>query len=475
MQQTPAKIGSIESLSSPFNSAPMGKIYQAGTLSYTVKGLLVLSLWLLWGDFAFTFFESIFVRFIPLYLKDLNASNSLIGIMTGSFAGLVNIFLLPNVSQWSDHHRGRWGRRIPFLYAATPLTVASLVGVGFAPEIAAWLHAVLPIHFVSGLSEEALVLTLLCVFVVSFHLFNMVLVNAYNWLLRDVVPQELMARFLSWFRIVGTVSTFVFLWFVFPHLMSHRKGVFLGVGLFYLVAFLLMCWKVKEGTYSPPPALEERPGVLQSFIRYFRECLSLPIYRNFFIVYVLAIVAMSCAGPFSVLFTRNTLGLDMEAMGKIFAWGAAVSALVYFPMGWLCDRLGSPRVTLWSLLGLTVSTVLAYFLIRNREDYLIYTVIASVPYVGWGLGSLAATMKLFPEEKFGQFSSGLNVFGCGALIFGNYLMGMFMDLVHSNYRMAFLWSATLFTLALYPMMLVLRDWKKHGGLHGYVPPLPESK
>ncbi len=69
--------------------------YKTGSLTYSKKGLLILSLWLLWGDFAFQFFESIFARFMPIFLKELNASNTLIGIMTGSFAGLVNVLFLP--------------------------------------------------------------------------------------------------------------------------------------------------------------------------------------------------------------------------------------------------------------------------------------------------------------------------------------------------------------------------------------------
>ena len=116
-------------------SAPK-KSYRISTLRYSLRGLVVLSLWLLWGDFAFTFFESIFAKFIPLYLRDLHASNALIGVMTGSFSGIVNILFLPNISQWSDPTRSRLGRRIPFLYVVTPpLTVVSFLAVGFAPEI----------------------------------------------------------------------------------------------------------------------------------------------------------------------------------------------------------------------------------------------------------------------------------------------------------------------------------------------------
>jgi len=448
------------------------KTYQIGTLTYTLRDLAVLFLWLLWGDFAFTFFENIFGRFIPLYLKDLHASNTLIGVMTGSFAGLVNIFFLPNISQWSDRTRSRWGRRIPFLYIVTPLTVASLVAVGFAPEISHGLQR----HFLSALapslSELGLLLVLLCGFIVSFHFHNMVLVNSYNWLLRDVVPLDLMARFLSWFRIVGTVSSFAFPWWVFPHIIDNRKTVFLSVGLFYLAAFLLMCRNVKEGDYPPVPPRMSRPGLLATFALYFRECLRFPIYRNFFLVYVLTIAATSCAGPFSVLFTRDTLGIDMNDMGKLFAWGAAASALVYFPIGWLCDRFNPLSVTIVSLCGLAAGSFLALLLVHKATGYLVYTLAWSLPTVAWALGSLSTTMRLFPKEKFGQFSSGLNVFGCGALILGNYLMGKFMDLMHSDYRMTFLWSAALFAIAIWPMTRVYRDWKRHGGPDDYIPPLP---
>ncbi len=47
-----------------------------------------------------------------------------------------------------------------------------------------------------------------------------------------------------------------------------------------------------------------------------------------------------------------------------------------------------------------------------------------------------------------------------------------MDMVHSNYRVAFLWTAVISATAIFPMILVIRGWKKHGGYDNYVPPLP---
>jgi len=446
--------------------------YRAGTLVYSKPGLIALSLWLLWGDFAFQFFESIFARFMPIFLKELNASNTLIGIMTGSFAGLVNVLFLPVISRWCDNLRTPIGRRIPLLYVFAPLTVATLIGVGFAPDIGGWLHAGLKHLLPASLTAENLILGLLCVLVVGFHFFNMVLVNGYNWLIRDVVPLRVMSRFLAWFSIVSAVSGALFLWFVFPHLLENRQVIFLSVGVFYLVAFFMMCRKVKEGDYPPPAKPEDTPGIARTFVVYFRECLQIRLYRHFFIACLLMISATTCANNFITLFARETLGFDMGQLGHLFAWTSAISLLFFYPIGWLCDRFSPMHVALLSIGLIIIAKLLAFFFVGGWMSFLIFSLAYAMPGVAWGLSQRASAMKLFPSEKFGQFSSGLNVFGCGALIAGNFLIGLLMDLLHSDYRIAFLWTVVMALSAIPFMLVVLREWRRHGGRDGYVPPMP---
>jgi maltose/moltooligosaccharide transporter len=448
------------------------KIYRAGSLRYTLSGIVVLFGWLLWGDFCFTIFESIFGKFLPLYMKDLDASNKMIGIMTGSIGGIVNVLFLPNISMASDRHRGRWGRRIPFLFWSTPCAVGALVLIGFSTELGGWLHrglASLPWQ----ISLSAVTLGLLTALVAGYHFFNMVLVNIYNCLLRDVVPPELMARFLAMFRVVGTVGTFVFSWYLFPQVLEHRQIVCAGIGFTYLAAFLLMCWRVKEGEYPLPPVTEKRGNFFKTFATYFREALSVPIYRNYLLMYAMVTAASTSASAFVTLFARNTIHLTMDDIGKVLAWAALGSAITYVPMGYLCDRIGAMRVAMISLVSLAVAWALGFFVAQDRTTWLAYSVVvAMLPSVGWNLGFNALTMQLFPVEKFGQLSSSLNVFGYGSIIAGNYLAGWFIDVVVSDYRMIFAWSASWFVLAIVPMALVYRDWKRFGGPHHYVPPLP---
>lgn len=409
---------------------------------------------------------------MPLYLKHLEAPNLIIGITTGSVVGLVNLFFLPNISQWSDRLRTRIGRRIPFLLVVSPLTILSLLGIGFAPEITAWAAAHLPAGVAKGVSTTMLICTFLCVCAVAFHFFNMVLVNAYNWLQRDVVPQVVMTRFLSWFRFVGILSSTLFLWYVFPIMMSHRHEVFLAVGAFYLVAFSLMCWRVKEGTYPEPEPLPEDSNVLKRFASYFHDCLTLPIYRNAFFAYVLIIMS-SCCGSFMVIFPKHTLKISDQDLGQLWAYSGAFSALVCIVFGWIGDRFRPIKICMVGIAVTTIVSVCGFFLVKDRNSFLIYSLVATIPGVAWGIGWTAFGMALFPEKAYGQFSAGMNVFGCAGLLFGNTAAGYFMDLVDSHYEYAFLWSAAFYALALIPIIMVYRDWKRHGGPNNYVPPIPD--
>ncbi len=328
------------------------KIYEAaGGLRYDRRSLAVLFAWLLWGDFAFSFFESVLGRLLPLYLKELDASNLLIAVIGGSVTGVVNILFLPNISQWNDRLRTPWGRRIPLLLIATPLTVVSLVLIGFAPDIGRWIHGVSRTLAVPFPAEGALILGLLCGFVVAFHFFNMLLVNAYNWLLREVVPSELMGRFLSWFRAIGTLSSFIFLWFVFPYVLSHRRRSAWESGYFTWRRFLLMCWKVKEGNHPPPAEPPARHGALRSFLIYFRESFRIPVYWNFYIAAMLMTVAISGSGSFTTLFAKETISWEWTtwarsghgrprsaslSISQPAGCATGFSRSIWPPSGWFC-------------------------------------------------------------------------------------------------------------------------------------------
>ncbi len=449
--------------------------YTVGTLRYGVGALAVVFTWLLWGDFCNTIYLIVFNNFLPLYLHNLHASNTLIAFVGSGIGGACNVLMLPNISIWSDRHRGRWGRRIPFLFWSTPAVALSLIGLGYASEIGGWLHGLVgPLR---AFSTVGLALAVVIVMVLAAAISQMILYSVYQFLMRDVVPQEAMAWFLTLFRVVGVVAGAVFSWFFFRYIVTHPKILCVGAGLLFLISFMLICWRVREGDYPPPPPRPEhgffrRMG--EDYGRYFRELFSVGIYRNYVFVFIL-FLAGGTAGAFGVLFGTRTLGLSANDYGQILALATLVSGVVYIPMGYACKHWHAMGVSLASLALMALGQAAVYFFVWDRTGWLVYCLLAALPSVGWALGSFVLTMTLFPAEKFGQLSSSLNAIGYGSLVVTSYLVGRCLAPFGDNYRMAFLVGLICYAGALLPMYAVYRGWKRHGGPEHYVPPLPASR
>jgi Na+/melibiose symporter-like transporter len=447
------------------------RIYEVGTLKYDRKDLLKLFAWLLGGDFVLVFFESIFGSFIPLYSQQFHASNVLIGVMMGSVAGILNLLFGPSISRWSDNLRGPWGRRIPFIAFATPIIMVSIVMMGYAPEVGAVLYRRFVHPFAPAVAFDTVVLTLLTTFVVIFHFANLILINGYTWLQRDVIPQELMARFLSWFRIVSIISGALFSWFVFPHIIDDRKVICLSIGAFYLVVFLLMCRNVKEGEY-PPPA-EERGNAAQLYFSYFRQCFIVPIYRWSFVVRLIAGMSV-CSGTFMIFFQRDTLGVSMNDLGHLQMLTYGASAILLVPMGWICDRFSPFRIQVLCIFAGLIFTVLNFLFNVNEHMLILFTLLSLPITVAGGLAGSAVTMEVYPSEKFGQYFAAGNIMGTGIKILGMYLIGSFLDHCHNNYRMIYIWGFFWDSMGFVFLWLFYREWRRLGGPEHYIPPLPSE-
>ena len=123
------------------NSHPGGKTYSVGSLVYNRKGLAVLFAWMLWGDFCFTLMETVVGPIIlSSKLGSLGASNTLIALIMTTVPGIMNTTVCPWVSFRSDRHRGRLGRRIPFILYTLPFLSLFLVLLGYSEQIGGWVH-----------------------------------------------------------------------------------------------------------------------------------------------------------------------------------------------------------------------------------------------------------------------------------------------------------------------------------------------
>jgi MFS family permease len=450
----------------PAPEAAEPRVWRVGTLVYNKRGLTTLLCWLLWGDFAWSLRERGIGKVASLLLKKFGASDLMVGLLVGSLPAAIGMVLGPIISMKSDRHRGRWGRRIPFLLIPTPILVLSLVGMAFAAHLGETVHGAL------GTSSPGVSVCQLVTFAVFLTLFEICSVTANSLfvaLINDVVPQELIGRTFSLFRIVSLFAGILFFSSAMEHAEANQAVIFLGIALIFGGGFTLMCLLVREGQYPPPPAPTHRGGPLGPALTYLRECFS---HRYYLLVFTAMTFGMLAQGPvnsFSVLYAKS-LGMNMGFYGKCLALTYAISLVASFPLGWLADRFHPLRVGLVVLVLYAAFTLAGGFLAITPASFAICFIIHGVLTGAYLTGTAALAQRLFPREKFGQFNSAWGLLS--ALSYGLLppIIGATLDATGHNYRLTFFAGSILAFIAAATYLLVNRRFDQMGGPTGYVAP-----
>ena len=456
--------------------------YRCGTLTFTKLGLVGLFAWLLWGDFCFTMMETVVPTILPLKLRSLGCPNWLLGAVLTFIPNLLNMTVCPYVSYKSDRHRGRWGRRLPFIFWTLPFLCISLVLIGRTDELTHWLRA--NATWVGEYAPATVSIGLLAVLIALFRFFDMFVGSVFYYLFNDVVPPQFVARFIGTFRIVGTLAGMVFNFFVFQYAESHMKEIFLGTALLYLAGFGLMCLMVREGKYPP---VEEAPvtvkgGRLQEIGVFFRESFTHKIYWMVFLYTSLSQVRMAI-NPFWVFFSQQ-MGLPLRDIGMLSGLTAGASLVAMYVASVFIDRWHPLRVTVYmqvfGVLGSLGGWVWVFVTLPGSYFFWLGlgSGIVDVIFNALGAaGSMPLFMRLFPQSRFGQFCSAQAMLRSGLNLFSAILAGLFIDvirrLLHSSgfeYRFIFVWL-TLGSLAgSIVTIITYREWYRRGGDRHYHPP-----
>lgn len=458
--------------------------FKLGTLSYTKLGLITLFLYLLWGDFCFTMIEIVVPSIIPLELNTYGAPNWMLGLVVTTIPNIMAAVLNPIISVKSDRFRSRWGRRIPFLFLATPFVTIFMILLGYAAPIGRWLHRVMA---TGDVSETFVILGVIGVCMVIYEFFNLFVSTIYYYLFNDVVPQAFLARFMALFRVVGTAAGAAYNFFILKYAESHSQEIFLVTAILYCVAFMLMCWKVREGAYPPPAPFEgDRPGFRAGLRTYARECFTHRFY--WFVFLANTCVAMTWAsGTYVLLYQTKYLGLGFDFIGKVAGVCGIVSMILLYPAGILADRAHPLRI-------MRIAMVLQVALCPISIGYAMFRPAltleqASWIFIGWSAISLPvgtlyraaelpALMQIFPKDRYGQFCSANALVRSLALIVGGFACGAFLDMAATlhpdpdySYRFLPVWNAVFQAGAALCLWFLYREWKKLGGKEHFTPPV----
>ena len=393
------------------------------------------------------------------------------------------------------HNCKRWGWRLPYWTVALPLFLISALVLYRRAGITGWInYTVQQAEF----SQTSVVIVTIGALLVAFTFFNTIFTSMYWYLFRDVVPENVLARFMSWFRVISLVTFGMYKWFIFPHSRTHATEIFLSAAAIYLVGFGLMMLFVREGKYPPPsPYVGGHKGPLAAVLTYGKECHSHTHYWYFWMLTFVGSIGGG-VGAFNLYF-QERIGLDLQQIGRIDAITTYSVAVMVLGVGWLADRYHPIRVIIAaSLLGVLVTPINLIWLFWHppatavfhimgfdiRQVFLVQGCIA----VGLG-GPVAALssmwdpvllMRVFPHERFGQFASTNSLWRTSGGLLGGLLAASALDIVatwvgrdNAYFYMPF-WQIAFGLPAFLLLLKFYQSWKRYGGDESYVPPKLEA-
>ncbi len=466
--------------------------YRAGGLVYTRRRLQAVFAWLLAGEVVFTLIDMLEPKLLPVLLKLHGATDTQIAVIIGSFNAALQFLIMPPAGYYSDRLRTRWGRRIPLLLIATPFATLFLALTPFAPELAGWLQR-------SGLGDGWLDATPLAptvavfaILVLLFRSAQTVTNVAFFGLLRDVVPDTHMGRFLGLFRLFGAAGMFILTYWLLGYAETHSKPIFIGVAVLNLAGFAALCRFIREGSYPPVPAaapaappVRRLAGAWRTFLR---ESYRHPVYLWVYFVRVCVYAALLGLSGFLVFFYQRELGMALPEVGAMLAWPSLAWVVLAYPVGRLVDRWGAIPVLKLGLATLSLGYAASFFAVVGPRTFFLSSMVTGIAFWVVMLTQLKLTQEIFHPQRYSQLA-GANTAVQSIVIAAcvSPLAGWMLDALQGwtpvvqipwagavtfgPYRLVNLMLAVVYALGLLGVYRVRHHWIARGGPDRYVPPL----
>ncbi|HYO09291.1 MAG TPA: MFS transporter [Tepidisphaeraceae bacterium] len=455
-----------------YGTPPQPITYRVGTLVYTRFALMSVFFWMLWGDLCVNIMETIIPRVVPLQLAKAGAAAATIAFVAASVPAFVELIINPFVSTYSDRYRSPLGRRRPFILFCTPILAACLIAVGFSDDLAPRLHALLggtADGKALGMSVQTMTIVLLGALLAIFQIFNVVVLATYYYMIADVVPQVVIGKFAAAYRVVGTLGGVIFNKFIFRYADEYEWQIYVGCAIVYVVAFLLMGWRVKEGEYPPPPKLSESGSAVDGAKQWIRESFSIRFYQKFYLIGLFYWSAFTPSTIFHQKFALEDLKLSKAAAGDTFALALFVSLPLFFLLGWLSDKFHPTRVVIVGMALLGAASFGCYFFIHDEASFRTWTVVWTLAQTAYLGGQISLMPRMLPREQYGQYCSANNTL-CAIGKFGApFVCGLIVGQIGNRFN--YLWTGACGFAGAAACVVLYLHWKRLGGDEHYTPPM----
>lgn len=439
--------------------------WQVGTLVYGPRALALLFLFLLLGDFAFSLRERAVQEVFKAMLLSMSNNALLLNILVGALPAAVTMVVALVAGAWSDRTRTSLGRRIPFLLVSAPIVGLSLIGLAYSDALGHMLADLL------GLAPEKRVTAILACMVIFWTIFEVAAVignELYYALINDTVPTALIGRFYGTFRMVSLSVGAGFFYIVFDNqLLQVVRPVLMGIGAIYVGGFYIMCWRVKEGRYPPPPS--RQPGVGRQLQSYMRSVTAVPFFLLLFAVIALAKVSYLIMNTNSMNASIQ-FGADRVDYANATAFTYLCSIALSFPLGWLIDRLHPVLVGFGVLALYSLAMLVGWVVTHDPATFKLFFVVHGVLAGAIFTTTTALLPRLLPRSRFAQLSTVSAALTSLMQVLVLPATGGLIDLIGGDFRMAFLIAGLIGLAGIGLWLILMRQFDRLGGRDGYVAP-----
>ncbi|MBR7144836.1 MAG: MFS transporter [Lentisphaeria bacterium] len=463
------------------------KHYQVSGLDYTMPKLLATMAIIACGSLAMTLCVGMVPRIVPLKLKEIGVSSTLMVFIMSTMGQILNMTVCPWVSFKSDRYRSkRWGRRIPFILYTLPFLCLSWAVLALYEFEAELLHKILaPL---ADIPQGALAVIVLAAGVVLFKFFYMFVGSVYHYIPNDVIPPQFLTRFYGALSILTSGAVAFFNYFFFEYILSHFSMMLWATIIFYTVAMGFMCLALKEPRFPEPSAEEKRSSKgFKAIFTFMKESFSHPIYWYEFAT--TACTSIVGAAAIFVVFFEQSMGLTLAEIGK----KAGISSMCVMIVGFGIASLGTYLIDRWHPVRVSVFLLLfgiisffydcKWFFFKPETQVFWWSslLVGQVTFLlrFRGPAGMPTLMRLLPKSRFGQFCSARSI--CGSLVGMIFalLLGVLMDFLKSDkglgmgedaYRIVYLWQTAAYVGMVFCYMKVYQYYCKLGGYGGYRAP-----
>ncbi len=437
-------------------------------------------------------------------IKTYGATNTIAGVLLTFLPPGLGLLISPYISYRSDRHRGRWGRRIPYMVIPTPFAVLAMLGLAISPWLGFRLN-----HLLGNWST----LVLLAFFWTIFEAATTVGNAVFGAFVNDVVPRPVLGRFYGLFRAFSLIAGMIFNYWLFGKAQQHYIAIFLSMGLLYGVGFTLMCLKVKEGEYppvddpasaqgfpvvmeteslegspvtnpvlvEPPPGPRAEPEIAgrretawMATATYLRESFSKSYYRWYYAALILPSLASLPINTFNMYFS-DSVGMARDTYGKLQAFYFLLSLAQTLPIGWLVDKFDPIRLAIIAVILHGSAALWGGFFAHNVTTFGIAYVLTGTLSGTFYTATAAMGSILLPRMKFAQYCSALAIISSLAQMVIGPAVGKWLDHTqfhfgHTMYQHTYMIGGIFDILGLVATIVLYKKFLAQGGKKNYVAP-----